>query len=130
MPNEGYVIEDLDMLIRGFGPRFKAGELGYFREMELKFGSKWLTYGQIKTFGLRDYLMRKGDPQGLHYRGFYVIQYSDDDWYKAEFKVNRVPVDRETFDKFLLLEDIGVPPLDFNDELKRWREQNGRRSNC
>ncbi len=126
MPSDGYVIQDLDMMILGFGPRFKTDRKGRFIEIELKFGNKALTFGQISAFGLRDVLMRKGDPEGKHYQGFYIVNYDNDDWSLANFKVNGVSVSRATFDKFLLLEldAPGLPKaLDFNAELKRWMEQ-------
>ena len=128
LPRDGYVVEDLDMLIRGFGPRFQTDDLGKFVEIELKFGRKWLTYGQLKTFGLRDRLMRQGDPAGKHYLGFYVINYSDDDWKVSDFWINRKAVGKTGLDKFLLLQDIGVPPLDFKEETDKYKRRGAQRT--
>jgi len=102
MPNGsfGFVVEDLDLVIRWFGRNYGFDGRGAFMLIDLKFGNKGLDIAQEKTFGLIDALLRAADPDYERYFGFYLIQYSDDDWDEAEFKINFKCVTREQFVKF------------------------------
>lgn len=111
---EGYVVEDLDLALRVYQPNkptpfnFQTDAEGKLRLIELKYGKAWITPGQQRTFGLIDKLMRLGDPNKERYLGYFVVQYSAEDWEHSMFKINGKPVDRDTFHRFLMFEDVGI----------------------
>ncbi len=72
--------------------------------MELKYGRAGLSGGQVKTFGLIDELLRKGDPKQYRYKGYYLVQYDNEDWDLASFRVNGVPLTTDAFKAFLQLD--------------------------
>jgi len=100
---QGYVVEDLDLVLRVYGKGYGTDGDGKFALIELKFGESWIRYAQIKTFGQVHKTLRDGDKQN-RYVGFFVIQYSDEDWEKAEFSVNKTALSRDEFDLFLSLD--------------------------
>ncbi|HFB06890.1 MAG TPA: hypothetical protein ENJ92_00435 [Chloroflexi bacterium] len=102
--NKGYVVEDLDLVLRVYGKRYDTDAVGKFILVELKYGNAWIGYAQQKTFGLIDSVLRKGDPTGERYLGYYVVQYDDEDWERANFKVNRVALSEDEFLRFLQLD--------------------------
>jgi len=102
--NQGYVAEDLDLMLRVYGHEFNTDATGRFAECELKFGNATLDYAQIRTFRLRHTIMRKGDPERERYQGFYLIQYTDSNWDKALFTVNGCPLNRSSFLRFMMLD--------------------------
>lgn len=76
---EGLVVEDLDLVIRWYGPLFDLDEVGRFRLVEAKYGEHTsLETAQHRTFKLMDELFRRGDSEG-RYDGFYKLNYSDDE---------------------------------------------------
>jgi hypothetical protein len=102
---EGFIAEDGDLVMRLYGPKYGLDEKGIIYLVELKHDnqkgeSSDFNGSQKRTYGLQDELMRAGDPTGKRYWGFYIIQYSEDDWNKASFKINYKPVSREEFLKF------------------------------
>lgn len=97
----GFVVEDLDLVVRWFGQRFGFDSGGAFMLIDLKFGNADLGTAQLKTFGLIDQLLRKGDnPDYQRYMGFYLVQYSHEDWEQANFKINHISVTRTQFMNF------------------------------
>jgi len=102
--SQGYVVEDLDLLVRGYGPRYGTDAKGRFMECELKFYPRNIGPAQKRTFGLRDEMMRRGDPDGERYLGFYVVQYDNEDWDLSKFWVNGLPMTRDEFHKFIDLD--------------------------
>lgn len=105
---EGFVVEDLDIVLRWFGKRYGEDADGAVRLVEVKHGSKALETAQIKTFGLLDMGLWLG--LGRRYGGFYVIR-TDVEWNQAqEFRVNKAKL---TKDEFLhwLDRDIEIEPL-------------------
>mgnify|MGYP001492292630 CR=1 FL=1 len=97
---DGFVVEDLDLVIRWFGYNYGFDSVGAFMLIELKFGSAEMDVPQIKLWGLIDSLLRKADPERKRYFGFYLIQYTDDDWNVSGFRINKQSVTREQFVKF------------------------------
>jgi len=97
---EGYVVEDLDLVLRIFGANFHTDATGKFILIELKFKNAWIGPAQKRTFSLINSLLRQGDPERKRYLGYYVVQYDNEDWDKASFRINRVKVTCEEFDKF------------------------------
>ena len=71
---QGFVVEDLDLLFRWYGPQYGQDADGRFRLAELKYESSTIRTAQRKTFGLMDRILQRGDPDGLRYDGFYLIQ--------------------------------------------------------
>jgi hypothetical protein len=71
----GYVVEDLDLIIRVYSSHYQTDARGKFVLIELKFANAWLTTGQIRTFFQMDQLWRKADPERQRYIGFYVINH-------------------------------------------------------
>ena len=107
----GFVTEDVDlMVLRVFGSNYDTDTTGQLMLVEKKFRSAWLNKAQEYTFGLMHRLLRAGD-QGQRYRGFYVLQYSAEDWDRSQFRVNGQLITRDEFHRFLALEDIGIPSL-------------------
>ena len=70
----GFVVEDLDLLIRWYGPGFDLDGDGRFRLVELKHKGSTIGTAQRRTFGLMDKLLRQGDTDGTHYDGYYLVQ--------------------------------------------------------
>jgi len=120
----GYVVEDLDLVLRIYGPMYDSDADGRLMFVELKFGNTTINPAQRKTFGLIDNLMRRGDPDGRRYAGYFVLNYADEDWdVSSWFRVNGVSLTREQLIAFVqfdsaLLETIrssGVNPLGTNN---------------
>lgn len=103
-PRDGFVVEDLDLLLRCYGPNYHTDDKGCFMLVEVKYGNADLGHAQRRTFGLINQLLRLADPKRERYMGFYLIQYSDPDWSYADFKINRRPVTGEQFTSFLNFE--------------------------
>lgn len=98
---QGYVVEDLDLVLRVYGSRYNQDAIGAFMLIELKFGSAYIRTAQKRTFGLIHKLLRLADPEAKRYAGYFVIQYDNEDWDIAGFRINRKKVTRQEFDNFL-----------------------------
>lgn len=116
MPNgrAGYVVEDLDLVPRVYGPNYNEDDIGKFMLLELKYTSSWIGVAQQKTFGLIHRVCRAGDPARRRYLGYYVINYDNEDWDQATICINRQPVTMDQFREFMQLKDIGIKSL-FDD---------------
>ena len=103
--NEGYVVEDIDILIRAYGPNFKTDSKGRFMLIELKYYPSVVGYAQQKTFGLLDELLKAGDAAlnlgAPRYLGYFVVQYDNEDWNLSNFWINEKRVSRDAFDEFI-----------------------------
>lgn len=97
---DGFVVEDLDLVVRWFGRNYGYDSRGAFMLMDLKFGSAQLGIAQEKTFGLMDGLLRQADPDFERYLGFFLIQYTDEDWDRAQFRINFKGVTHQQFMDF------------------------------
>ena len=74
--SRGWVAEDLDLVVR----RFRRDDpLGMFMFVEIKYATVSLDKAQQWTFGLIDGLLRRADPRGTRYVGYYLLQYPDKD---------------------------------------------------
>lgn len=104
---QGYVVEDLDLVLRVYGRNYLTDDKGRIALVELKFGNSWIGYAQRKTFGELHRMLRAGDAEN-RYIGFFVIQYSDEDWDKAEFAVNKTTLSGDEFARFLSLDALVV----------------------
>lgn len=102
---EGYVVEDLDLLLRCYGSAYGTDGRGRFMFCELKYYPHTIGYAQRKTFGLVDGLLRKADPNQKRYLGYYQVQYDNDDWSQSRFWVNGQELDTEDFLRFTGFDD-------------------------
>lgn len=100
----GFVAEDLDLVIRVCGRNFNTDGGGKFMLMELKWYPHNIGMAQKRTFGLIDSLLKNGDKSRTRYKGFYVIQYDNEDWDLSRFWVNGIKVCREQLISFLRFE--------------------------
>ena len=108
-PSAGYVAEDLDLIFLRFGKiigRDKNAD-GQFILCEWKLAWKPLPYSQQRVFGLMDKILRKGDPSGTYYQGFYYICW-DGKTEPVWLNNNRVAI--ADFQAFLLGKKI-IPPM-------------------
>lgn len=71
--SEGFVVEDEDLIVRWYGPRFKLDALGRFRFMEWKYGEAGLNEAQSMTFGLIATELQSS----ARFDGYYLVQYDD-----------------------------------------------------
>lgn len=100
---DGLVAEDIDLIIRWYGPNFGLDNNGQFILCELKNGlHEKVGLAQQMTFGLIHRLLKHADPNGRYYKGFYVINYTDEDWERASFKVNGQDMTLKELNRFLL----------------------------
>ncbi len=90
-------------------------------DIELKHISKpYLKTAQKMTFGLKDALLRKADPDRRRYVGFYLLALDDYNPKKAtKFTVNGREVSYETLRKWMRFE-VSLEPYQFPE----WISQN------
>jgi len=116
LPNgsQGYVVEDADIILRVYGSTYNADELGTFMLVEVKARRAAMGTAQNVTFGLIDGILRKGDPKGERYKGYYSIQTDNPDWNDetTNFWVNGKAIKRDDLIKFLSRK-LEVRPIDF-----------------
>lgn len=72
--NSGFVVEDLDVVVRHYGTDYHTDTKGRLLLIEQKHPGHGIGAAQKMTFGLMDTLMRKADPERLRYLGYYVLQ--------------------------------------------------------
>lgn len=79
---DGYVANDVDFVIRLFGPNYNTDADGKFMLTEFKHYPSGLTVSQKKLFTMMDRALRAGDCQdfGCQYMGFYLVQFEVDCW--------------------------------------------------
>jgi hypothetical protein len=109
--SKGTVVEDLDLVVRVYGRKHGTDATGKFMLIELKHGNSWIGVAQKKTFGLIDNLLRTADPFGKRYTGYFIIQYSCENWYEASFKVNRTPLTKQQFIDFLQFDETIIETI-------------------
>ena len=97
---DGFIVEDLDLVIRWYGRHYGFDSHGAFILIDLKFGNTDLSIAQKKTFSMMDKLLRLADPHYERYLGFYVLQYSNENWDVANFRINFQNVTHQQFMEF------------------------------
>jgi len=106
--DEGYIVEDLDLVIRIYGPKYKEDAVGKFSLVEIKHGGCKIIDGvkdeigtsKEMTFGLIDALLKKADPEKKRYQGFYIIRtFASSEWENTNttFCVNGNIISRQSF---------------------------------
>ena len=103
---DGVVVEDLDLVLRVYGERFNTDATGKFMFVELKYGSALPGIAQKKTFGLIDDLLKKADPEGIRYKGYWVLQYTNENWDVSGFKLNNETITKANLVKFLMFQEF------------------------
>lgn len=113
---EGFVVQDLDLIVYRFGSLIhkKSDMYGKFILIEVKYKKHRLEFSQEVVFGLIDHLLRKADPEGNHYAGFYVLTWSEK---PDEIAINGVIKGIENVGKFLLGK-ISTPPYQFKTRFR------------
>ena len=105
---DGYIVEDLDLVIRTFGYKYQTDNVGKFSLIEIKHGGCKIINGvrneigtsKEMTFGMIDALLNKADPEHKRYQGFYVIRtYGSSKWdnQKTIFAINGKIISRDIF---------------------------------
>jgi len=108
---EGCVVEDIDLVLRGFGTLYHTDDEGILKLIELKYGKAEMGFAKTKTFGLIDRGLKRGEPE--RYKGYFLINYDNENWDKANFEINRKPVTLTELSRFLMFGDIGITGLNF-----------------
>lgn len=72
--SNGLVVQDLDLVVRVYGPDYGDDATGRFMVWELKHGTAGLSAGQVATFRMVDRIIRNGDTEG-RYHGFWLVNY-------------------------------------------------------
>jgi len=109
LPREGYVLENLDMILRTY--EHKTSDLGRFKLLEFKHANTSLRKGQIFTFSLMDRMLRTSQ-ENNRYEGFYLVNV---DLNNKIFIVNNVMLTEEEF-RLFLLGKLKIEPYRFGIE--------------
>jgi hypothetical protein len=87
---EGCVVEDCDLILRRYGPRYGLDQIGRFKLCEMKYGKRTpLEYAQQMTFASMDYVLRSSKEK-WRYEGFFLVHYEgrDHEGYPTWYWVN------------------------------------------
>lgn len=116
--HEGFVAEDLDLVVRTYGARYGLDSLGRFRLIELKHGNARLGVSKVKTFGPIDAGLKTGITAS-RYDGYYVVR-TNGGWDGAGmFNVNGVDLSHAQFVEWMQRADTAtVRPYDFGLDLR------------
>jgi len=109
LPREGYVLENLDMILRIYEPN--TSDLGRFKLLEFKHANTSLRKGQIFTFSLIDKMLRTSK-ESNRYEGFYLVNV---DLNNKIFIVNSITLTEKEF-RLFLLGKLNVEPYRFEIE--------------
>ncbi len=110
--SDGFVVEDLDIVIRHFGNGYHTDAKGRLLLIEQKHPGHWIRTAQQKTFGLLHGLLRKADPERQRYIGYYVLQVEFGDGSEPMFpvRVNGKELDAAEFKRWITGETV-LPSL-------------------
>lgn len=106
--SDGFVVEDLDVVVRHFGNGFHTDAKGRLLLIEQKHPGHWIRTAQERTFGLFDELLRKADPERVRYLGYYVLQIAFDENNAPVFpvRVNGKEMDADAFKQWMTGETV------------------------
>ena len=99
-PKEGMVVEDLDVVLRVYGEKFNTDDDGKFMLVELKKYSAYIGHAQWMTYGLINRLL-VSSLESYRYQGYYVVQYTVDNWDVSQFWINKERIYLPEFKEFL-----------------------------
>jgi hypothetical protein len=110
--SNGFVLEDLDLVVRHYGINYRTDSIGRILLIELKHPGSSIGTAQRKTFGLIDSLMRRGDPKGERYLGYFQLNATFDEKNNMVFpvQVNGIQMDEPRFRRWITGEDV-LPSL-------------------
>lgn len=98
---EGFVAEDLDLVVRTFGTDYGSDAAGRFMLIEAKFRNATIKNAQARTFGLIHGLLRSADPNRERYIGFYKLGYGDGVDADRPLWLNNKPMTEDELIEFL-----------------------------
>ena len=97
----GFIAEDLDLIVRHFGPQFHLDAIGRLRLVEIKVGRGLFGASKRQTLGLL-HDMCATSQHADRYDGFYVIYSKTDDWDSSEsVSVNGLTLSHSVFQTWL-----------------------------
>lgn len=78
--SEGVVIEDLDLIVRYYGPRYGLDAAGAFALVEFKHSRRLgVSGGQERTFGVLHRVLSQSPESDRRYLGFFVVSWMEDE---------------------------------------------------
>lgn len=114
--SEGFVVQDLDLVLAWHGQRFGLDRPGRVRLTEMRRWGKRLDGSKVWTFGLLDTMLRQSPWADARYDGFYVVEHSDDRFDRStRYRVEGAELDS---DEFLSWVESPVSPIPAHG----WRE--------
>lgn len=99
--DDGFVAEDVDLVIRTYGGNFETDEIGKVMLIEIKHSSNArIDVGTSKTmtFGLIDKMIRASPCNEERYLGYFLLVESDSNWDVAIIHVNGVLISDGTLE--------------------------------
>lgn len=119
---DGFIVEDLDLLLRWKGPRFNLDDAGRFRLIEVRRRGTNLDWAKEWTFGLIHFCLRAFKPR---YDGFYVVQHDNDDFDRATtFWVNGQELTADEFLNWCLEPFSPIPSYKWRVNANRFKRAN------
>lgn len=119
---EGFVAEDLDLVIKYFGSNFSTDRDGFIKIIELKVGIGIFGTAQKETMGLLDKMCRTSE-YSERYLGFFLVYSPSCEWEKEEFiTVNGFDLSQNEFKQWLLKQKHIEPiePRYIPKEVSKW----------
>ena len=124
--DQGFVAEDLDLVLRVYGEEFGTDYLGKFRLVELKSYTGTFNSSQQKTLGVMDRMLKES-PESFRYHGFYIVYSQTEKWKELDsITVNGWDLTKEQFLRWMKweLEIPSVSPFNQVPE-KTWNWHKG-----
>lgn len=120
---EGFVVEDLDLVVRWYGKKFGLDSIGRFRLLEIKYRGARIGPAQKMTFGLIHHMLSFADPDRSRYDGYFLVQYNDETWgLKTILTINhQFKMNVWEFHDWLLAPKSPFPPFPFSDDSSPFR---------
>lgn len=114
---EGLTIQDLDLVVKFWGPMFRNNDTGRFRFIEFKHGKSDMSTAQHKTFADLDYMLSMWPD---FYDGFFRVNYDHTDVETVDVKGKPMQFPAETV-RFMV---TGLDTVEMDRvEFIRWMQQ-------
>lgn len=98
----GFIADDLDLIIRYWGPEHQTDGEGRIRLVEFKVGFGQFGYSQRLTLGLLDRMCKTSD-YADRYEGFFLIYSESENWHDVDkISVNGWHLSHEEFNEWIL----------------------------
>jgi hypothetical protein len=121
---QGFVVEDLDLILRHFGRNYELDSKGRLSLIEIKVGVGTFGASKAYTLGLLDQMCRSSE-MAERYRGFYLVYTETDDWENAQtVSVNGYHLSIADFKQWMNgnLEIEAVKPTDVPVKVRDWKQ--------